>query len=224
MLALRRAASRGWRSGTRALHEKGKSPSAQPTSPAAPGFRPVEGVPERPGGGLKAQFGVQGRYAAALFQAAEKAGKVDAADLFVMADTMKGSDDFRRLVHDPSIPRRDKTTALQAVLEKMGVQDLTRNFVGLLAENNRLSELEGIIRKLQEIAAEQRGEPLSDEQRDMILNSLTDALKRGQTLVLEERLDPSIIGGVMIAMGDKYVDLSILSRVKQMQRIIREAV
>lgn len=38
------------------------------------------------------------------------------------------------------------------------------------------------------------------------------------------QVDPAIIGGVILSMGDKYVDLSILARVKKLQQIVRDAV
>ena len=49
-------------------------------------------------------------------------------------------------------------------------------------------------------------------------------LKAGQKLSLQESVDPSIIGGVILSMGDKFVDMSILARVKKLQQIVRDAV
>jgi F-type H+-transporting ATPase subunit O len=57
-----------------------------------------------------------------------------------------------------------------------------------------------------------------------IQRGLQPLLKPGQKLSLEEQVDPAIIGGVILSMGDKYVDLSILARVKKLQQIVRDAV
>ncbi len=65
---------------------------------------------------------------------------------------------------------------------------------------------------------------LTTDRPQRIVPCAEGLLKSGQTLVLEEKVDPSIIGGVMIDIGDKHLDLSILSRVKKLQQIVREAV
>ena len=75
---------------------------------------------------------------------------------------------------------------------------------GLLSENNRLKELGKILDKFSELLAEQRGEVkatvttadgLSAEEIGMLQAGLKSVLKPGQTLVLEEKIDPTIIGG-----------------------------
>ncbi|KAL4452278.1 hypothetical protein ABPG75_007940 [Micractinium tetrahymenae] len=184
---------------------------------------------------LPPQHGVPGRYAAALYMAAVKTdtlGKVE-DELSQVASLMAESRDFSAFVADPSVPRETKVDGLNSVLTKMGATDITKNFVGLLADNNRLSELSRIVAKFAEIAADQRGEVkavvttaegLSREEVEDIQRGLQPLLKPGQKLTLEEEVDPSIIGGVILAMGDKYVDMSILARVKRLQQIVRDAV
>jgi F-type H+-transporting ATPase subunit O len=65
---------------------------------------------------------------------------------------------------------------------------------------------------------------LSREEIEEIQRGLQPTLKAGQRLRLEEQVDPSIIGGVILSIGDKYVDMSILARVKKLQQIVRDAV
>ena len=104
---------------------------------------------------------------------------------------------------------------------------------GLLSENNRLGELAKILEKFGDIAAEQRGQVLAvvttadgltREEAAEITSGLKQMLKPGQSLALDEKVDPSIIGGVVIDIGDKHVDMSILSRVRKLQQIVRDAV
>lgn len=57
-----------------------------------------------------------------------------------------------------------------------------------------------------------------------IQRGLQPLLKPGQKLALAEVVDPSIIGGVILSLGDKYVDMSILARVRKLQQIVRDAV
>lgn len=65
---------------------------------------------------------------------------------------------------------------------------------------------------------------LSSEEMAEIQRGLQPLLKQGQKLTLEEVVDPTIIGGVILSLGDKYVDMSILARVRKLQQIVRDAV
>lgn len=184
---------------------------------------------------LPPQHGVSGRYAAALYMAAVKAGTLEGveSELSQVSTLLSESADFRAFIDDPSVPNAAKTDGLTAVLSQMGASDITKNFVSLLTDNNRLNELSRILDKFDEIAAEQRGEVravvttaegLDPEEMEEITAGLKQLLKPGQSLALEEMVDPTIIGGVVIDIGDKHVDLSILSRVKKLQQIVRDAV
>lgn len=184
---------------------------------------------------LPPQHGIAGRYAAALYMAAVKSdtlSKVE-SELSSVAQLMSESKDFSTFIADPSVPRNTKLDGLDAVLSKMGASEITKNFVGLLSANNRLVELGKIVGKFEEIAAEQRGEVkamvttaegLSADEVEEIKRGLQPLLKPGQKLTLEEVVDPSIIGGVILSLGDRYVDMSILARVKKLQQIVRDAV
>lgn len=184
---------------------------------------------------LPPQHSIPGRYAAALYMAAVKSnslGKV-ADELAQVSSLLSESRDFSAFVADPSVPRGTKMDGLNSVLSKMSATDITKNFVSLLSDNNRLGELGKILSKFEEIVADQRGEVkavvttalgLSRAEVEDIQRGLQPMLKPGQKLTVEEQVDPSIIGGVILAMGDKYVDMSILARVKKLQQIVRDAV
>lgn len=109
---------------------------------------------------LPPQFGIPGRYAAALYMAAVKENKLDAVEkeLGQVAALLSDSKDFSAFVNDPSVPRNAKVDGVHAVLGKMGASDITKNFVNLLCDNNRLEELQKIVEKFGDISAEQRGQ------------------------------------------------------------------
>lgn len=184
---------------------------------------------------LPAQHTISGRYAAALYMAAAKADKLAAVEqeLSQVATLVADSDDFKEFVLDPSIPTQAKVEGLNAVLGKLQASDITKNFVALLSENNRLTQLNSILSSFENIAAEQRGEVtavvttaenLEADEVDEIVDGLTKLLQPGQTLMLEQQVNPSIIGGVIIDIGDKHIDLSILSRIQKLQQILRDTV
>ena len=80
--------------------------------------------------------GVAGRYAAALFELAEEQKNLDdiAADAASIRALLAESADLRRLVASPVIGREEQGQAIAAVLEKAGISELTRNFVGVVAK------------------------------------------------------------------------------------------
>lgn len=183
---------------------------------------------------LPPQFGIPGRYAAALYMAAAKGNKLDAVEkeLGQVASLLSESKDFNSFVSDPSVPRKAKMDGIQAIMGKMNASDITKNFVNLLSDNNRLEELPKIVGKFGDIAAEQRGQVkaivttasgLGKAELQEIQKGLKQMLKPGQSLVLEEKIDASIISGIILDIGDKHLDLSVLSRVRKLQQIIRDA-
>ena len=63
-------------------------------------------------------------------------------------------------------------------------------------------------------------DPLSGEEAEEIRKGLGDILPKGKTLTLVQKVDPAIIGGVVIDVGDKHIDLSIASRIKQVENLV----
>ncbi len=89
-----------------------------------------------------------------------------------------------------------------------------------------------MLSKFADIVAQQKGQvkasvttakAMSKTELDTVRGGLKKLLKQGETLVLEEKVDPSIISGIVIDMGGKHVDMSVQTRVKKLQQIIRNA-
>lgn len=184
---------------------------------------------------LPPQYGIPGRYAAALYMAAVKGGSLSAVEkeLSQISTLLSDSKDFKAFVTDPSLPSGTRTQGLHAVLNKMGACDITKRFVDVVVENNRMVDLQDMVAKFADIAAEQRGqvkavvttaEGLGRAEMEQIQVGLKKMLQPGQSLALEEKIDPSIISGVVIDIGDKHIDMSVLSRVRKLQQIVRDAV
>ena len=97
--------------------------------------------------------GLAGRYAAALFELAAEDKAIDgvAADLAALSDMLVESDDLRRLVRSPVLTRAEQSRAVAALLERAGATDLTRRFIGLLAERRRLFT-DGLVEAFQAFA------------------------------------------------------------------------
>ncbi len=181
------------------------------------------------------QYGIPGRYAAALYMAAAKGNQLDKVEkeLANISSLMAESKEFSAFVSDPSLPSQVRVQGLDAVLKKMGASDITKRFIDVVLENNRVDELSKILEKFGDIVSEQKGqvkavittaEGLTRTEVEQIQTGLKKMLSPGQSLVLEEKVDPSIISGIVVDIGDKHVDMSVLSRVRKLQQIVRDAV
>jgi len=180
-------------------------------------------------------FGIEGRYATALYSAASKQKQLDSveSDLKEIQGLLKKKGRFHDYVMNPSLKRTDKRDLLSSTLAQSKASKLTANLVGLLAENGRLNKLEGIANSFSQIMSAHRGEiecevvtakPLDGPLQQELDAALKAFVKPGQTIKITSRVDPSIIGGMIVSIGDKYVDMSTASKVKRYTEIIKAAV
>ena len=169
---------------------------------------------------------VAGRYASALFELATDEGKVaevegDLAKFQALSDE---SPDFVRVLRSPVIASDEQEKAISAVLSKADVGALTINFFKLLAKNRRLFAAADIARDFQSFAARARGEvraevtaaaPLADAQ----VADLKAALKAsvGKDVTLVQKVDPSLLGGLVVKIGSRMVDSSLKTKLESMK-------
>ncbi|XP_017035754.1 ATP synthase subunit O, mitochondrial [Drosophila kikkawai] len=179
-------------------------------------------------------FGLEGRYATALYSAASKLSQLDQVekDLTALQATIKGDKKLREYVTSPIINKKVMATALKEASEKLRFAPATANLLGLLADNGRLKKLDTVINAYKTIMAAHRGEvvcevvsakPLDASQSKQLEGALKSFLKGNQSLKITSRVDPSIIGGLIVSIGDKYVDMSIASKVKLYTDVIQSA-
>lgn len=170
--------------------------------------------------------GLAARYATALFQLADDEKKLDkiADDLRGLSAMIDGSNDLRRLIRSPVISREESGQAMAAVVAKAGCDTLTANFVGLVARNRRLFALPGMIAAYLEELARRRGEmtaevtvaaPLDSKQSDALVDALKKSL--GAKVSVETKIDPSILGGMIVRVGSRMIDSSISGRLQRLR-------
>lgn len=169
----------------------------------------------------KAEGGLAGRYANAVFELAQEQRCVDAvsADLGSLRRAMEQSPDLARLVRSPVFSAEDQAKALKAVLEKMGAQALTVKFVLLLAHKRRLFVLTQIIKQYEHLVAKSRGETEAEVTaartlNDAELNELRAALKAklGKEPRLHSKVDPTLLGGLIVKVGSRMIDSSLRTK------------
>ena len=175
--------------------------------------------------------GLAERYAVALYDLAESAGKLDevAGDLRDLKRMLGESEDLRRLTRSALIRRAEQGKAMASVLAKAGASDLVRRFVGVIAENRRLFALPQMIEAYLARLAGRRGEisaevtsatPLDERQ----LGAVTEALKKAlgtQKIVLDHKVDARLIGGLVVRVGSKLVDNSLKSKLSRLEMAMK---
>lgn len=105
-------------------------------------------------------FGLEGRYANALYSAATKMKNLETVekDLVKFQSTLKTDKKLKEFIADPTFKRKLKANALKEVGTKMSFQATTTNLLEALAENGRLDNLDSVINAFRMIMAAHRGE------------------------------------------------------------------
>ena len=176
--------------------------------------------------------GVSGRYATALFELARDEKSIDAvkADLDRFAAMLAESEDLKRLVRSPVFSADTQAKAVAAVLDKAGISGISANFLKVLTANRRLFAVTDVIRAFNALVAKFRGEasadvtvaePLSEKN----LDALKAALKAvsGKDVTLNVKVDPSIIGGLVVKLGSRMVDSSLRTKLNSIKHAMKEA-
>ncbi len=174
---------------------------------------------------------VAGRYAAALFDLANEQRQLREIeqDVLSLQTMLNGSEDFRRLVRSPVLSADSQSRAVAAVAEKAALGPLTVNFLKLVARNRRLFVLQDMIKNFRLLAARHRGEvtadvtsahPLTDAQ----LTSLKDTLRAsigGKDIQVNSRVDPNLLGGLIVKVGSRMIDSSLRTRLNNLKTAMK---
>ena len=174
-----------------------------------------------------ATTGVAGRYASALFELADSAKSLDqvAQDLTAFRAMVRESADLVRLIASPVISRDLQGKALLAVLDAAGVSGLTRKFVGAVAANGRARELPAMASAFLAELAVRRGEttadvtsavPLTPAQVEQLSAALRSVLGSAKVSI-DARVEPDILGGLVVKVGSRLFDSSIRSKLQRLQ-------
>jgi F-type H+-transporting ATPase subunit delta len=197
-----------------------------------PASRPSddEGICERVehSGGITASLA--GRYASAVFDLAKDRNLVSAVeeDLARLAQAIRESGDLASLIRNPEVSRTASAKVIEAVAGVLGLSELTRHFLGVVAQNRRLASLPDIARAFAEIAAAQRGEvtarvttahPLTDEQRSELAARLR--AREGRSVTIDATVDPEILGGLVVTIGSRRIDGSLRTRLNSLAQAMK---
>ena len=179
-------------------------------------------------GGIQASLA--GRYAIALFELARDERQLEAvgASLAALKRALAESEDLRALVASPLVNREESLRTIDATAAAMNLDPITRNFLGVLARNRRLSQLGSVIRAFEMLAAGHRGEvtaeivsahPLSDDQIAAVKTNLK--ARMGRDIAVDLNVDPSILGGLVVKVGSNMIDGSIRTKLNTLAHAMK---
>jgi F-type H+-transporting ATPase subunit delta len=174
--------------------------------------------------------GLAGRYATALFELAQEERAVETVerDFATLNALIAGSADLARLVRAPVFSRDEQKKGMDAVLRRMEAAPLTVRFVLLLATKGRLFVLTDVIRAFETLAAKARGEiraqvtsarPLSDAETGELKAILKSKL--GREARLDTKVDPSLLGGLVVKVGSRMIDSSLRTKLDGLRAAMR---
>ena len=175
--------------------------------------------------------GMAGRYATALFELAREERVLDTvkADLDRFDGLLGDSQDLMRLVRSPVFAAEQQAKALAAVLERAGIGGLAAKFLQVVAANRRLFAVKEIIRDFRLLLARHKGEvtaevTLAERPDERQLGAIKDALRAvtGKDVQVDVKIDPSIIGGLIVKLGSRMVDSSLRTKLKSIKHAMKE--
>ena len=174
--------------------------------------------------------GLAERYAAALFDLADERRILDeaAANLRQLKAMMTESAELSRLIRSPILSREEQGKAVVALAERAGFAPLVRDFLAVVARNRRLFAVPAMIEAYLANLAQRRGEvtaevaaaqPLNTTQIDLLREQLRRSV--GRQVAIDVRVDPGLIGGLIVKLGSRMIDGSISSKLQRLQMAMK---
>lgn len=173
-----------------------------------------------------------GRYATALFELALEGNTVDAvaSDLKKFDAMVAENADLTRLVKSPVFSADDQMRAVTALTDKVGIGGLAAKFLKLVASNRRLFAVHDIVRGFNAMVAKHKGEvtaqvTVAEKLSDARLNEIKASLKSvtGKDVQVDVRIDPAIIGGLIVKLGSRMIDSSLRTKLNAIKFAMKEA-
>jgi F-type H+-transporting ATPase subunit delta len=173
------------------------------------------------------------RYAHAFDAAAKSAGLDVAAaqqQMKAFAETFDGSRDLREILENPSIPSDQKLAVVDALAVRLGMLREVRNFIAVIMDNQRLSDLNDIIAAYHQVSDAGLGVAeaevtsafdLNDEDRKALEAQVTKLA--GGKVRVSYMQDKALLGGAIVKIGSTVYDGSVRGQLEQLRQTLVSA-
>jgi F-type H+-transporting ATPase subunit delta len=173
---------------------------------------------------MQKSTGIFEPYAEALLSLAKQHNLLDdfSRDAVAIREILKSSVELQTFLDNPTLVADQKRPVVQQVFGS-GINPLMLNFLNLLLDRNRIGYLDGILSRFKTLVRQQRNialaevttaVPLNDAQTATVIDKVK-AMTGAQDVELDVRIDPEIIGGVIVQAGSKVFDASVRSQLKR---------
>ena len=124
----------------------------------------------------------------------------------------------------------EKASIITAIAKKAGFSSLTINFVGTVSQAGRAGELPVMVDRFVRMCARARGslraeaasaKPMDDKQKNRLTSTLKQVL--GQDVILETRVEPALLGGLMVKIGSRMFDNSLKTKLEGLKMAMKES-
>mmetsp|Transcript_27553 Transcript_27553/g.41666 ORF Transcript_27553/g.41666 Transcript_27553/m.41666 type:complete len:229 (-) Transcript_27553:180-866(-) len=169
---------------------------------------------------------LEGRYATALFMASGSKLQKVYEDVIGLRTMMEESKDFKLLIETPGVDPETKVATLEAVCKKMGAEPAVVNFIKVLVENKRIKMLARVVDLFEVFYRAEKNlvvckvtsaAPLSSSQQGQVKKAMEQRAEKGAQMIMEFNTNASIMGGLVVKMGDAVFDNSVATRLERIQ-------
>ncbi|KAG8991143.1 ATP synthase F0 subcomplex subunit OSCP atp5 [Tulasnella sp. JGI-2019a] len=176
-------------------------------------------------------------YQAALAKSPQTLTKVH-GELTAINAAIKSNAELESFVKNPTLSVANRTAGLPSIFKAAGaggVSDVTKNLFEVLSENGRLGEAQGVIENFGELVSKYKGElevvvssanPLAKDMLSKLESTLkqSQAAQQAKSVKVTNKVNPALLGGLIVDFGDKTIDLSVQSRVTKLNALMTESV
>jgi F-type H+-transporting ATPase subunit delta len=171
------------------------------------------------------------RYAKSLFSVALEKNVLRQVrdDLQNVSETWQGDPELALMLMNPSLPREKVTSILSAIADRLSVAPLTRRFLIVLHEKERLDVLYDVSARFNQLWRDNQGEvevtvvtaiPLSAQLQTEIHDTL--ASQSGRKPLITWHQEPKLLGGIVVKWPDKIVDGSLARKLENMKAFLAQ--
>lgn len=182
-------------------------------------------------------FGLDGSYASALYTASVKNSSIETTEksLAGLKGLIQKDDKLNTVLENPSLSSEDKKNLVDTITKSANVDKTTANFLNLLAENNRLGIISGVVSQFEILSNAHHGiveatVTSADSLDKKTLSRLETAISgsefvgEGKQLQLTNKVNPDVLGGIIVEVGDRTVDLSVSNKISKLNKLLTDAV
>ncbi|KAI9468802.1 ATP synthase F0 subcomplex subunit OSCP atp5 [Coemansia sp. RSA 989] len=179
-------------------------------------------------------FGIDGKYATALFQAAASKNALTTveSDLAKIEEQISKNAKLNEVFSSPLLSKPAKEKLIDSLGKK---SEITTNFFKTLLENNRMSETKSIIAAYKSLMEAHRGivsvvvtsaNPLGNKELKQVKDNLTKGglIKNFKEVNVVNKVNPNIMGGMIVEFGDYTIDMSVSSRLAKIEKLLTDSI